>query len=83
MAKSYYSTVLDRSAEEVWDVIRDFGNYAWAGVTGETIIEWWATFDWSPDERERWTGYFENEGFAVWLRSLREHLAGIGRGGEI
>ena len=151
MAKSYYSTVLDRSADEVWAVIRDFGNYAWAGVAGETLVEegkagdavgavrsvrspgrhirqrllahsdiercysyefagsvpfpvadyratlrvtpvvdgdkafveWWATFDCSPDERERWTAYFEKEGFAVWLRSLREQLMGIGRGGEI
>jgi Polyketide cyclase / dehydrase and lipid transport len=39
MAKSYYSIVLDHSADEVWAVIRRFDHYAWAGVEGETIIE--------------------------------------------
>ena len=37
--RPYYSTVLERSADDVWAVIRDFGNYAWAGVSGETLIE--------------------------------------------
>ena len=27
MAKSYYSTVFDQSADAVWNVIRDFNNY--------------------------------------------------------
>jgi hypothetical protein len=39
MAKSYYSIVLDNSAEEVWAVIRPFDHYAWAGVESQTIIE--------------------------------------------
>jgi hypothetical protein len=39
MAKSYYSIVLDHSADEVWAFIRSFGDYAWSGVAGETIIE--------------------------------------------
>jgi hypothetical protein len=39
MAKSYYSVVLDNSAEEIWTVIRPFGHYAWAGVESETVIE--------------------------------------------
>jgi hypothetical protein len=39
MAKSYYSVVLDRPANEVWAVIRPFDHYAWAGVEGETVIE--------------------------------------------
>ncbi|WP_394843853.1 SRPBCC family protein [Pendulispora brunnea] len=39
MAKSYYSTVLRHSVEEVWAVIRLFDRYAWAGVPSETIIE--------------------------------------------
>jgi hypothetical protein len=39
MAKSYYSTVLNHSAEEVWAVIRAFDHYAWAGVESETAIE--------------------------------------------
>jgi hypothetical protein len=39
MAKAYYSMVLDHTADQVWAVIRRFGDYAWAGVKGETIIE--------------------------------------------
>jgi hypothetical protein len=39
MAKSFYSMVLDHSADEVWAFIRSFGDYAWAGVKSETIIE--------------------------------------------
>ena len=39
MAKSYYSTVLQRPAGEVWAAIRDFSRYAWAGVVSETRME--------------------------------------------
>jgi len=39
MARSYYSTVLDHSADAVWAVIRPFDHYAWAGVESETVIE--------------------------------------------
>lgn len=39
MARAYYSTVLDHSADIVWSVIRRFDHYSWAGVPGETIIE--------------------------------------------
>ena len=39
MARSYYSLVIDRPAETVWKIIRPFDHYAWAGVTGETVIE--------------------------------------------
>jgi hypothetical protein len=39
MAKSLYSTVLDHTADEVWSFIRSFGDYAWAGVESETVIE--------------------------------------------
>ncbi|CAM3856533.1 SRPBCC family protein [Bordetella tumulicola] len=39
MAKAYYSTVLDHSADEVWSVIRPFDHYGWAGVPSETTIE--------------------------------------------
>jgi hypothetical protein len=38
MAKSYYSTVLDHPADEVWTTIRSFAHYAWAGVQGGTTI---------------------------------------------
>jgi hypothetical protein len=39
MAKSYYSMVLDHSADAVWAVIRPFDHYAWAGVPSQTVIE--------------------------------------------
>jgi hypothetical protein len=39
MARSYYSIVVDHSAEDVWAVIRPFDHYAWAGVPSETVIE--------------------------------------------
>jgi hypothetical protein len=39
MARSFYSVVLDHTADEVWAFNRSFGDYAWAGVVGETIIE--------------------------------------------
>jgi hypothetical protein len=142
MAKSYYSIALDRSADDVWAVIRLFDHYAWAGVESETTIEdgkagdqvaavrrvvageriirqkllahsdvdrsytyalcdpqpfpvrnyvatirvapivetnsafveWWATFDCAADEYERWTTYFEKDGFANWLAALRRFL---------
>ncbi|MDE2227904.1 MAG: SRPBCC family protein [Alphaproteobacteria bacterium] len=138
MARSYYSAVLDHSAEEVWGVIRLFDHYAWAGVPSETVIEegkagdqvgairrvgtrdrtvrqvllahsdldrsytyalcdptpfpvrdytatirvvpvvesnkafveWWATFDCTAEDRDRWVGYFTNDGFAKWLGAL-------------
>ena len=39
MARSYYSLVLDHTADEVWAVIRPFDHYAWAGVESRTVIE--------------------------------------------
>jgi polyketide cyclase/dehydrase/lipid transport protein len=40
MAKSYYSTVFDQSADEVWGTIRDFNNYpVWVDGAGESEIE--------------------------------------------
>jgi hypothetical protein len=40
MAKSYYSTVFDESAEDVWNTIRDFNNYpVWVDGAGESAIE--------------------------------------------
>jgi len=39
MARSYYSLVLEDSADAVWSVIRPFEHYAWAGVQSETVIE--------------------------------------------
>ena len=39
MARAYYNVVLDHSADDVWEVIRPFDHYAWAGVEGVTTIE--------------------------------------------
>lgn len=40
MPKSYYSTVFDQSADQVWGVIRDFNNYpVWVDGAGESAIE--------------------------------------------
>lgn len=39
MARSYYSTVIDRPAAAVWPTIRDFGAYAWAGTGSNATIE--------------------------------------------
>jgi hypothetical protein len=39
MERSFYSVMLDHTADEVWAFIRWFGDYAWAGVVSETIIE--------------------------------------------
>jgi len=40
MSKSYYSTIFEQSADEVWHVIRDFNNYpVWVDGAGESKIE--------------------------------------------
>lgn len=39
MAQTFYSLVLDHSAEAVWHVIRSFAEYDWSGVGSETVIE--------------------------------------------
>lgn len=40
MAKSYYSTVFEPSADAIWSVIRDFNNYpVWVEGAGESRIE--------------------------------------------
>jgi hypothetical protein len=39
MARAYYSTVLEHTADDVWAVIRPFDHYAWAGVPGDVTIE--------------------------------------------
>jgi Polyketide cyclase / dehydrase and lipid transport len=40
VARSYYSTIFDRSADEVWNIIRDFNNYpVWVDGTAESQIE--------------------------------------------
>jgi hypothetical protein len=40
MARSYYSTIFEQSADEIWNVIRDFNNYpVWVDGAGESEIE--------------------------------------------
>ena len=40
MAKAYYSTVFEQSADRIWTVIRDFNNYpVWVDGAGESHIE--------------------------------------------
>jgi len=40
MARSYYSTIFDQPADEVWSIIRDFNNYSvWVDGAGESQIE--------------------------------------------
>jgi hypothetical protein len=40
VARSYYSTIFEQSADEVWTVIRDFNNYpVWVDGAGESAIE--------------------------------------------
>jgi len=40
MAKSYYSTVFKQSADQVWGVLRDFGNYTvWVEDVDEAYVE--------------------------------------------
>jgi hypothetical protein len=40
MAKTYYSTVFEQSAPEVWKIVRDFNNYpVWLGGAGESEVE--------------------------------------------
>ena len=40
MPKSYYSTIFDQPADEVWRIIRDFNNYpVWVDGAGESAIE--------------------------------------------
>ena len=40
MAEAYFSTVFAQSADEIWNVIRDFNNYGvWVDGVGESVIE--------------------------------------------
>jgi hypothetical protein len=40
MAKAYYSTVFAQSADDIWNVIRDFNNYpVWVDGAGASEIE--------------------------------------------
>ena len=47
--------------------------------SGHAFVEWSATFDCAAEEYERWTKYFEREGFAKWLAALRRFM-GCGKG---
>ncbi len=40
MASAYYSTIFTQSADDIWNVIRDFNNYpVWVDGSGESEIE--------------------------------------------
>jgi ribosome-associated toxin RatA of RatAB toxin-antitoxin module len=39
MARSYYSTVIDQSADRIWDLVRDFGSYRQWIPNAECFIE--------------------------------------------
>ncbi|HEV2674481.1 MAG TPA: SRPBCC family protein [Aliidongia sp.] len=43
--------------------------------TDEAFVDWSATFDCDQDERDHWTRYFAEEGFAKWLGALRRFMA--------
>jgi hypothetical protein len=45
----------------------------------KAFVEWWATFDSAPEDRERMIKHFEAAGFAVWLGALREFMAKAGK----
>jgi hypothetical protein len=36
---AYYSTVFEQTAEQVWQAIRDFGDYTWAAGVSESRVE--------------------------------------------
>ena len=38
------------------------------------FVEWWATFDCEAAEVDKWTRYFEQEGFGKWLGALRKFM---------
>jgi hypothetical protein len=44
-------------------------------ATGQTFVDWRATFDCAPNEQARWVDQFENKGFAVWLAALGRFMA--------
>lgn len=49
-------------------------------ASGSAFVEWSATFDCAPEEREHWRDHFERRGFAKWLAALRQFMAERGAG---
>jgi phenylpropionate dioxygenase-like ring-hydroxylating dioxygenase large terminal subunit len=45
-----------------------------------SFVEWWATFDCAPEDRDQWVKHFEQQGFARWLAALCWFMAN-GRSG--
>lgn len=41
-----------------------------------SFVEWSASFDCVPEERDHWVRHFRDNGFAVWLGALRRYLEG-------
>lgn len=42
--------------------------------TGQTFVEWSATFDCPPGEAERWRRFYAHDRFPTWLRALGERI---------
>jgi len=38
------------------------------------FVEWSATFDCAPEDQDRWTDHFAQQGFAKWLAALRRFM---------
>jgi hypothetical protein len=68
MARSYYSTVFEQTADQVWVVMRDFGNYAvWVEGVSEVSIE--------EEKSGDAVGAIRQVRIDEWLGSLRAHFA--------
>jgi Polyketide cyclase / dehydrase and lipid transport len=44
-------------------------------ASNKAFVEWQATFDCAPEERDRWIERFERQGFAKWLAALRDFMS--------
>lgn len=42
--------------------------------SAQAFVEWWATFDTAPQEIDKWTRFYEKEGFARWLAGLKQYM---------
>ena len=51
--------------------------------SNQAFVEWGATFDCAADERARWVGFFEKDGFATWLKALRRFMDRAATGGAV
>jgi hypothetical protein len=42
--------------------------------TGQTFVEWSATFDCAPGDTARWQSFYAEDRFPTWIGALRERL---------